>query len=580
MKSSRTSSFKPRELRSTTIVIAALLAVSLSGACTDSGGSARGGSSGTSDSEAGTVGSTDGPATGGTTGGGDPGTGGATATGSDSEDDSSGSEPGDSGGSESGGTGDFPTEPGASMAACNTLSVASIADLNLVLDAFESDWEDTASGYGLAPDDPPVVCLATGQYGNLAISGRDFSGRPPLTIRGEGDFTRDDWSPRAGARIGRVTFVNSNNVRVMGVEAMSANGGHGFFGSTACTLERSVIMDDIARDTGAAATSPSSFDLFLIEDSVGCALTQNAILGGNSRQVGSITSTSDGILIERNVFDQGGGDNINVRGGVHSGWVVTNNLFGGRGRAPGGTHQDAMQVFETDGGAANHSNGTYEGNLLFVRPSWGADSHAAFQMFWWGGGSGPSSNNTYTNNLAINTNGVVKGGSQGNGSMATFNTQGMMTDVVGAEASTYTASWGGFEDAAVSNHNVVPQNSPSDDKGAGPDGLPIIVPNSGNADEGADWSPQEDYFARPLTREDTIGMCSPVEGTRVHWDHADPTGAFELLQWMFDDDAHDHWKDYGWPVAPMTHIVADPDNELAQTAGQYSAFDDDGLYEG
>lgn len=469
---------------------------------------------------------------------------------------------------------------GTPLPGVNTETAGSLSALQTILGNLETNWNATMAGYGLSASDEPVIGLASGQHGAMNLSNRDFRGRQRVTIRGTGSFSRDGWSPLAGTKVGRLTVSGCHNIRLMGVEAEVNSGSHEMTNSTFCSLVRNVIMDGIARSTSAAAGSPQVSSLLLLKGSSDCEISHNAVLGGSARQIGAINATNSRIRIEGNVFDQPGGDNININGGINNDWEVHDNLGSGRARNPKGTHQDLIQIFAPSGGTAIASFWNCTGNVLITKPSWGNDSHAANQMFWWGGGSHGSQGNTFINNFAGNTNGMVKG-RHGNGGVARFNSQAMMVDPNSTEANTYSASWGGCEDAANADENIVPQKALSITKGAGPNGIHIYMPNSKASDlPGPDWTPQDAFYTRTPTRADTFGQFRPKTGTRAHWTHSDPTGCFQLFMRLFDSSTHDHWKDKGWPVAPMVHIAYDPNNELGGASGTYQNFDANGSYMG
>lgn len=469
---------------------------------------------------------------------------------------------------------------GVPIPAVNTEIAPSISALQTILSNLETNWNATMAGYGLASGDEPVIGLASGQHGSLSLSSLDFRSHERVTIRGVGAFTRDGWSPLAGTKVGKLTFSNSHKIRIMGVEAEVNSGNHAMTNSTFCSLVRNVIMDGIARSTSTVSASPQVSSVFLFKGSSDCELSYNAILGGSARQIGAVNATNSRIRIDHNVFDQPGGDNININGGVNSDWEIHGNLGSGRARNPKGTHQDFIQIFAPSGGSALASFWNCTGNVLITKPSWGNDSHAANQMFWWGSGSQGSQGNTFNDNFAGNTNGMVKG-RHGNGGVARFNSQAMMTDPVSSEAQSYSASWGGCEDAANADENIVPQKALSITKGAGANGIHIYMPNSKAADlSGPDWSQQDAFYTRTPTRADSIGQFRPKTGTRAHWTHSDPTGCFQLFMRLFDSATHDHWKDRGWPIAAMCHIAYDPANELAGASGTYQNFDANGTYLG
>lgn len=474
-----------------------------------------------------------------------------------------------------GGSGDTVDIPAANV---NT-TPNSVAALQTILQAFETNFASARTTYGVATGEP-VIRLAAGNYGSLDLSGFNLSQR--VTVRGTGGYGFDGWVPTAGTKVGRLILNNANNVRVMGFQCEVASGtGHEMKNSTNCEIVRNTLAADPARSASVAGSSKGNVnDNLRVDGSVDCVISMNAMIGGVARVIGTVLANSDRIRCEWNVFDQGAGDCLNFNGGVNSNWEFHHNLGAGRGRLPQGTHQDMIQVRADGTAIAEGWNCT--GNAYLTLPSFGYDSHAAQQMFWWGGGSQKAPTNVFTDNFTANTNGMVKNAQGNNAGTARFNTQWMCTDIPKAHASTYSCNWGGLENAQTADENIVPQKALSITKGAGPNGVHIYMPNSSYVENPTnDWGPQNGWTEGAVARNTmSFANCRPKVGTRAHWAHSDPTGCFRFFKRMYDATAHDHWKDKGWPIAPLCHEVYDKVNALGGTSGTYLSFDGNGVYLG
>jgi hypothetical protein len=464
-------------------------------------------------------------------------------------------DPGSGGG---GGGGTFPT--------VNAGTVSSVSALTALLDAWEADWNGTSAGLGLTNADERVVGLSAGTYGALSLSGYDFSAHERVTILGRGVLSRDAYGPTSTCKFtGDLTLTNCNKLRVMAIQ-FEGTSGHTITNCTNVQVHNCVLELDKQTSLPGLATDPPGLHATVFNNTTNCEMFRTVHIGAKT-SLFRFENDNTGHVLDGMMFDQSGGDDVKSHLASVNDGIVRNCVLAHRARNPGGTHQDAWQ---------NRNNGeirrnAFSSNIIYIRDHWGSQTAEAYQGFFFGSGT-IESGNTFTQNLCVSNNGFIKGNQSG--SISLYNTQFMVEGPNGA-------GFGGI-DSGTADYNIVPQNFSGQDQGAGPNGINMLMPNSGGT---SGWEEQLNYATGPnFTRTSSIGTVKPPNTTtRSHWNTTDPdgpAGCYQLMERLFDATNHDHHKDWGWPTAPMMHILLDPDNELAGAAGTYTSFDVDGVYLG
>ena len=470
-----------------------------------------------------------------------------------------------------------------------------------IVDAFASNFSAARTTYSV-PTGTPVIEVAAGSHGNLSWSNVNLS--EEVVVRGNGSaYSRDDYTPTAATKGGRLLLTNVTNLTIMGIEFESPTTGgssddvnHRLTDCTTCKVIRNCLHGDIARSTSALATTPSSGVQNLINPSgsTNCEIVQNSIMGYRNA-VGSVNGSSDGTIFKGNVVAQGADDLLKFNSGTHDNWEVLDNLGLGKGRNPGDRHRDFIQIFSPNS-SANARNWLIQGNWVQSGSGWGSDTYLAKQGCFWGNGSNASSATIIDNFFGLTGKGVA---GNHDGANIRFNTFMIPIDSLGSENSNgrFTANNAGFSafGSFVADENIVTNRSNT--TGVGPNGVSIQntghigADNEGTFGVSYNWATMGAYlvnFDQTFSSVSNIkSEVSPREeggveqylidtGTRMHWDNADPTGCFQLFERVFDPVTHDHWKDWGWPCAPAAHLYYDIGNNMGGTSGAYNSFDANG----
>lgn len=486
----------------------------------------------------------------------------------------------------------------------------SLAALDAALTALDDDWAGTMSGWGLPTSGTePVLGLAQGAYGNLGCTNHGpYAER--VTIRGEGPYSRDDYTPTAGTRVGRLLWNGCQDMRLMGLvaEPTTLSGAqdasnHRMLDCRRVEWVRLGIYGDVARSAAALATTPSrgAFHLIRPDGSNDCSIVQsvlmgsmNAVLGGTPPLFGQRVIADD-IEFRGNVMAQNHNDIIKVAHGQTNDWVVADNLTFGKGRNSSGQHRDFIQILATGSFSwrGEARDWRIEGNWIQSRTAWGLDTYLAKQGMFWGNGSLESRATIYDNMLGIPGKGVQV---NHDGASVTFNSFFVPIDSLDSATSggRFTANFTGFRSDAYSelDENIVFGFGTGAVYGAGPNGVGIASLGFVGHDSTSstwDWSAMgaflENYddtyttdFALEVSprEEGGVEQYAPRAGSRAHWDHPDPTGCFRLYERVFDEEDHDHWKDWGWPTAPAAHLYYDTTNAMGGASGAYNTFDANG----
>lgn len=485
---------------------------------------------------------------------------------------------------------------------------ASISALKSALDNLNTNWNGTMASWGLASTGvEPVLGLAAGQHGDITWSNLGpFPQR--VTIRGQGPFSRDSYTPTAGTKVGRVRWNNIDNLRMMGFEAEPSSistvynqSNHRVENCNRIEWVRNAIFGDVARTQSALATTPKAGTQVLIwlDETDDSKFIQNVLMGSRECVIGkSPNLRADRIEFRGNVDAQNHNDFIKWGDSVCDDWIVADNLAFGKGRNSGAQHRDFIQVLGTN--ATGYARRwLIEGNWMQSRTAWGSDTYLAKQFAYWGGGSANSEATILDNLVGSPGKGVQ---SWHGGATVKFNSFFIPIDTLGAQSSNgrWTANFSGIRAATTLDENIVFSYTGSP-TGAGPNG--IGVQNSGfiGADNesafGVTWNwdqmgqfleNYDDTYSSIASitsdvspnEEGGLDQYKPKVGTRAHWDHADPTGCYQLFRRVFDEVDHDHWKDWGWPTAPACHLHYDLNNAAGGASGTYETFDGDGTYLG
>lgn len=471
---------------------------------------------------------------------------------------------------------------------------ATITALLANLTALSNDWPGTMTSWGLNPaTDRPILPLAQGNHGDLAVTGYDFSahlGQEPL-IRGEGGFSRDAYAPTCGTKVGRLLFTNCHSIGVVGVEAASGTSAHIFSGLQNFILGRNVIYDQVARSTADLATQAPGFNPIQFANCTNVEVIGNAFMGGRNGTVRFINTVCSGFIFDLNVWGQGTEDNINLGGGTYTNFIIRRNLFGGRARDSRGKHRDAIQAFG-NGGSILCDGWLVEENIHHMCEWYGSDTHASMQFLR--GGSGSNFTNAIIRfNLVVNTSRLVAEAgafSSGNNS-CTDNVQIMMQGPTASQTGgsfAYSASYGGCESVQTVARNWIMAKSNNPNKGEGPGGIVLFVPLGSNSDDpNNDWAEADALFFAPVRRGTAaspayLPQILPRAGLNegLHWDDTNAATGTVMLKKLFVAADQDHVKLRNFPIDAMAHIEQDPNNGLVGTSGTYSTYTDDGVNTG
>ena len=399
---------------------------------------------------------------------------------------------------------------------------------------------------------------------------------------------------------------------------------------------RCAINGDVARSTADLGTFPPQgvMALILARNSDNCEITQCSLIGAREVCIGlkasgnSASAAANDWTVKGNVMAQVGADGLVKLGGrTMLRWQLIDNLGMGKGRASGAAHRDFVQITATSTQLAVATNWVCTGNCIIGFDAWANDKYLAKQGFYWGAGVNNTNSAADINNNFFGLAGRYIWGRH-TGANVRFNTGFVPLDSLGADSSdskgtranTFTANIPGpasnGQGPASFDENIFPRFGSSQHPWTGPNGAamfsttfaqyghtggitfdwsnmgafmdtyddtvtnPIVV-DYDNSDTSANngkyqVQPREGSSGKGVSPDLGLGQWKPKTGTRAHWDHADPTGCFQLFKWMYDETDHDHWKDWGWPTAPAAHIYYDPTNDLGGASGSYTSFDANG----
>ena len=472
------------------------------------------------------------------------------------------------------------------LTANGAVPYASVAALKTALDALDTSWSATMTGWGLSDTDEPVLGLAAGQHGDLDLS--NLGPYPQrVTIRGQGPFSRTDYVPTAGTKVGRLRWDNVDDVRLMGVEAepptvvggYNAN-NHRMENCNRSEWVRNAIFGEVARTTAALATAPddSVQVLIWIDESYDCKVMHNVLMGSRECVIGKSPNLhADRIEFRGNVMAQNHNDLVKFGDSVCDDWILADNLGFGKGRNSGTQHRDFVQILGTN--ATGYARRwLIEGNWVQSRTAWGSDAYLAKQAFYWGNGSAGSQATILDNFIGSPGKGIqaFHGGAQ-----IRFNTFFIPIETLSSETSSqWTANFTGINGSPTCDENIVFAFSGDPTAYSGPNGIGIkstgfVASDHATLSGQFDWSQMGQFlqnFDQTWTtdiksqvsprEEGGVEQYIPAVGTRAHWGHSNPTGCFQLFKRVFDGTDHDHWKDWGWPTAPAAHLYHDTTNAM------------------
>lgn len=525
----------------------------------------------------------------------------------------------------------------------NATRVTSIAALTSVLDSLKNDWNGQMTTWGLSTTGVrAIITLGAGVYGDIDWSNYDFSSRAGVDIRGEGPYSRNAYKPTAGTKVGRVRLTNCKNISLWMMQAVPAMTGsginsrnHRFTNCVDCGFKRCAVEGQVAESESAAAQRAPNLVMHLCQfnGAADCFVINSTMMGaedgffGNQRYE---AHNSNDILVKGVVLDQGGNDMFQMQGGfANRNWVMEFLLAFGKMRNPQNLHTD---LFQSTLDNPRNTGWLLKSVAVIPRGRWGADGSIADKGIHAQYPQGEPLALTVTDCLFGCTGNGISGAGYGN-SDVTYCTFMPPIDVSGAEDReyqngeldvTWSASITGFLGSPVygtTDYNLVfsNQNYSATAAMVGPNGVYVVrsgligtnygVPGteqpSGKPNPAGtyDWSVYGDWlenFQHPAVMTatqsritsalttavprrndgDGLAMWRAKAGSRAHWDHANPLGAWQLQRRMFHPTEHDHWKDLGWPCAALTHIRYDPNNKLAGASGDYTSFDANGVYLG
>ncbi len=469
-----------------------------------------------------------------------------------------------------------------------------ISELKTLLANLESSWASTMTSLGLATTgvDPVLELAATNFNADLVMNGygpySDGSNTRTVHVRGQGTFSRDDWTATTtGTRVRRLAAQNCENLEcwlIYAEDPSTAYPHHQIVNCNEVYFKRCALHGDVARNASDAANRPNIFGpLMAFYGSQNSGIIQCTVVGGGPNYLNAYSDNgnTDNITIKQCVFDQFVSDMISMgNNNVNHRWQIVDNYWGGRVRRQSNVHPDMIQF-------ANGSAGI----------NWNVEGNFAGTTGWWGYKGNPSNkiqqaNNgaaklqaTFFDNFNVTPTYAVDGnGSKHNLGSATYNTvlhtpALLLADESGEQGAINVRGAVRAGIGTTDFNLFVRKDNPVSQNGQGPNDLYIISSGFVPADEaGYDWSDMaaywEDYSvpANPVAnvndivpnhRTSSIAGFKPKTGTRMHWDHANPAGAYRWLERQFDPVTHDNFYDWGWPTACQGRIAYDSGGGLA-----------------
>ena len=476
----------------------------------------------------------------------------------------------------------------------NAARFTTVAQLEAALVALESNWSLTmASTYGLPTSGTePVFTLAAGFHGDLGTWSYDFSAHEHVHIRGEGPFTRNDYRPIGGTKLGTVRWSGCQKLHfwLMDMKPASVLTGnanrnannHWMRGCQNCSWNRNLIGGDIAESEADMAVRIKDGTYFLVDirNTTDCQFVNNVCMGARSGFFGSAGNdpiAASNILWQGNVFDQLSDDFFQLYGDhAIKNCISRNNVGVGRTRNPGNKHTDYFQN-ATAGGTVPDASGWLHEGLWFQQCGYdGNDGSIATKGFHNQGKQTSVALNATIRDCAflICGNGI-SGGKYGTGTSVTFCTFLPPIDVSGNEDNepapadgsydvTWTAAVSGFagQPNFFKDHNVIVTNNGSAfvAVNVGPNGLMIDEPgcvatNYGVPGLGAGPGGQVSGKNNPSGNYNWANAYGPRLANFKHPDIMTNTRSREISAWTTAvprrDGGIEQWKpiatsDIGW----------------------------------
>ena len=199
----------------------------------------------------------------------------------------------------------------------NAASFATLSALEAALTALESNWNTEMTGYGLATTGvEPVFTLQAGSHGNVGTWTYDFSAHEHVHVRAEGSFSRNDYTPTGGTKLGRVRWDNCRKLNLWLMDMKPAtvsttryNETHWMRNCQDCNWYRNAVGGDVAESASDMENRIKDGVWFLVDirGSSNCGFYNNTFIGARSGFFGSAGNdaiTATGIIWQGNVFDQ------------------------------------------------------------------------------------------------------------------------------------------------------------------------------------------------------------------------------------------------------------------------------------
>lgn len=486
------------------------------------------------------------------------------------------------------------------------LTLAEFLTLAAGADGGGSNWQSTMTTLGITTTgvDAVVSLAATDFNQDFLVQNigpfTDGSNTRYIHVRGQGTFSRDAWTATTtGTAVNKLQIRNCEGLRFWLISAESTSGGyphHQIINSEDVFVNRCLLHGDVARSASAAANRPNLFaPLIAFYGSTNVGIRQCTIVGTPTNVFNAYTNNgnTNGVLIEQCVFDQTVSDMVSFgNNNVNDNWTIKDLYWGGRVRAQGNIHPDICQF-------SNGSAGTgwlFESNFCGTTGWWGYKGNPSNKMIQSNSGSADQ-NATFTQNYNVTPTFMIDGvGYRHRNGSATYNTivntpdlllsdeSGEQGDILcrnGIRVGVGTVDYNFYmrDTSSVTNLAVGPNDEMVVDAGFVP------VDKSGyDFSEMANW--WEDYNVpaspvanvnqiRPSHRASTIWGHRPKTGSRLHWNHADPVGAYQWAERTFDATNHDNPYDWGWPTACQFRIAFDSGQDFPNATAANS-FDANG----
>lgn len=407
--------------------------------------------------------------------------------------------------------------------------VSSEAAIQSQLNSWSTNWNGTTPA-GKTNSDERVLALDT-PITSLNLNGYTFPQR--VTVRSVGPYTVGasfPYKPSTGADITNdVAINNCTNLRCYLLSFRKASGnGNTNSGFERCSLQGP--QTNISSVPSSVGSSHQNSDAFYYKS---CRIASFFDYGV------SIDGGMTNLSFEENVFEFIGDDNLKGRNPnsnpiANSGAIVRRNWWSTYNTTSAGSHPDIFQAH-----TGSWPNLLFWGNVGILKYT-----NTLLQGVW-------LSDSSVTDNLLCEQNIHCINGlpglncQGGTNQTARYNT--ILRSELGASGSIQTR-WtplinGGFD--TLSN-NFVTASWSGQSSGEGVNGIKLVIGNANNAVP--NWSVYAPYFTgRPGNNSD-IGAVEPVNGSRAHWDHATPCGAYLRSKELFLDGVGIPGN-IGWPVA-------------------------------